>query len=59
MFDTFRRFLEIVRASLAEEKAQGTPTRRQRDEVEFLPAVLEVLETPASPVGRALMVSAQ
>lgn len=28
--------------------------RRQRDAREFLPAALEILETPASPVGRAI-----
>ncbi len=54
-FDTLRHYWEITRASLVEEKAQGAPAKRQRDEVEFLPAALEVLETPASPVGRALM----
>ena len=31
------------------------PSRR-RDEAEFLPAALEIMETPASPVGRAVMV---
>jgi hemolysin D len=30
----------------------GTSTRR--DELEFLPAALEIVETPASPVGRAI-----
>lgn len=55
LLDTLRHYWEIARASLAEEKSQGAPARRQPDEVEFLPAALEVLETPASPVGRALM----
>src|SRR5262245_8024459 len=32
----------------------GTRTASRRDEREFLPAALEVLETPASPVGRAI-----
>ena len=31
-----------------------TPGRRRRDELEFLPAALEIIETPASPVGRAI-----
>ncbi|MGT2440865.1 HlyD family type I secretion periplasmic adaptor subunit [Bradyrhizobium betae] len=31
--------------------------RRQRDAREFLPAALEILETPASPVGRAVGVT--
>jgi hemolysin D len=29
-------------------------TARRRDELQFLPAALEVVETPASPVGRAI-----
>jgi hemolysin D len=28
--------------------------RRRRDELEFLPAALEIIETPASPVGRTI-----
>jgi len=28
--------------------------RRSRDELEFLPAALEIMETPASPAGRAI-----
>lgn len=32
--------------------ALATPGRRGRAELEFLPAALEVLETPASPTGR-------
>ncbi|PFH10881.1 hemolysin D [Collimonas sp. PA-H2] len=55
LLDTLRHYWDIARASLAEEKAQGAPIKRQRDEVEFLPAALEVLETPASPIGRSLM----
>ncbi|WP_316233847.1 biotin/lipoyl-binding protein, partial [Bradyrhizobium sp. SZCCHNPS2010] len=27
---------------------------RRRDELEFLPAALEIVETPASPIGRAI-----
>jgi membrane fusion protein, hemolysin D len=30
------------------------PTKRRRDELEFLPAAVEILETPASPAGRLL-----
>lgn len=28
---------------------------RRRDELEFLPAALEIIETPASPIGRAII----
>lgn len=31
------------------------PPKRKRDELEFLPAAQEILETPASPAGRAVM----
>lgn len=30
------------------------PVRRHAHEVEFLPAALEVVETPPSPIGRAI-----
>jgi hemolysin D len=59
-----------ARNAATKGRPQGSPlppTRRQfgrplkssfiratRDETEFLPAALEVLETPASPVGRAI-----
>ncbi|MGS0740864.1 HlyD family type I secretion periplasmic adaptor subunit [Glaciimonas sp. GG7] len=53
--DKVRHSWAIARAAHAEEKARGIPARRQRDEVEFLPAALEVLETPVSPIGRSVM----
>lgn len=34
---------------------QRLPARRTRDEREFLPAALEIIETPVSPVGRIMM----
>jgi hemolysin D len=30
------------------------PKQRDRDELEFLPAALEIVETPPSPIGRAI-----
>lgn len=30
------------------------PARRQREEIAFLPAALEIVETPPSPIGRAM-----
>jgi hemolysin D len=43
-------------------KATVTPfpnarTRRDRDEIAFLPAALEIVETPPSPIGRAIGVT--
>jgi hemolysin D len=32
----------------------GGPRQRDRDELEFLPAALEIVETPPSPIGRAI-----
>ncbi|WP_295748391.1 HlyD family type I secretion periplasmic adaptor subunit [Undibacterium sp.] len=54
-FEQLRHSLAIARAALAAEKAQGKIVQRHRDEIEFLPAALEVLETPVSPLGRSLM----
>lgn len=54
-FEQLRHSLAIARAALAAEKAQGKIAQRHRDEIEFLPAALEVLETPVSPLGRSLM----
>jgi hemolysin D len=32
----------------------GAPNKRQKEELEFLPAALEIVESPASPLGRAV-----
>jgi hemolysin D len=47
------RAFSIARAAWTEDrkKAKARPDRR-RDELEFLPAAVEVMETPVSPVGR-------
>ncbi|MET3133961.1 hemolysin D [Oxalobacteraceae bacterium GrIS 1.11] len=55
LLDTLRRYRAIARVALESEREQGQAVVRQRDEVEFLPAALEVLETPVSPAGRGLM----
>ncbi len=44
---------EIWRESVAIEKSQ-TKVDRRRHELEFLPAAIEIVETPASPAARAL-----
>ena len=49
-----RRVLSILRHSLALERAAGTAPPRRPDERAFLPAVLEVTETPPSPSARWL-----
>lgn len=37
--------------------AKVVPLRRSRDDLEFLPAALEIVETPASPLPRAIAAS--
>lgn len=44
------RHWDVVRASLADEKARGPLFRSE--EVSFLPAALEIIETPVSPTAR-------
>ncbi|MEO5374995.1 MAG: HlyD family type I secretion periplasmic adaptor subunit [Alphaproteobacteria bacterium] len=59
MFATLRHHWTVARTALAAER-DTAPTTRGRSELAFLPAALEVMETPASPAGRAvaLVVSA-
>jgi hemolysin D len=45
------RHWDIIRASLADEKARKRSVFRSH-ETEFLPAALEIIETPVSPTGR-------
>jgi hemolysin D len=44
----------VLKESLAAERAEGPAPSRQRGEMAFLPAVLEVTETPPSPTARVL-----
>jgi len=47
------RSVSVARAALAAERA-ATTRKRSREELEFLPAALEITETPASPLHRVL-----
>ena len=49
------RWWQVVKESLRVEREAGPRPQRNRDEREFLPAALEILETPASPAGRAVI----
>ncbi|MEL3890137.1 HlyD family type I secretion periplasmic adaptor subunit [Ferrovibrio sp. MS7] len=51
-FDGLRRAFAVMGAALAQEKAAPKQHSRGRDETEFLPAALELLETPPSPTAR-------
>ncbi|WP_165188513.1 HlyD family type I secretion periplasmic adaptor subunit [Caulobacter soli] len=54
MLDTLKRHADIVAETLKLERE--TPVEReQRQATEFLPPALEILETPASPLGRAIL----
>lgn len=48
------RTLAICKEALAEDRKRPQ-IGRSRNELEFLPAAIEVLETPASPAGRAIL----
>ena len=50
------RTLGVARAALSVERAAPPRPRRARHELEFLPAALEVMETPPSPARRTLVV---
>jgi hemolysin D len=52
-FDGIGRLFAVGRAALADERVRGPQPSRGHDETEFLPAAVEVLETPASPTARA------
>jgi len=52
-----RHLWDVASAAMRVERdrAARASGARERDDVEFLPAALEILETPASPAGRALL----
>ncbi len=47
--------LQVVKASLAQEREAPPEPRRDSHERAFLPAAIEILETPANPAGRSLL----
>lgn len=53
MIDALGRHLSVLRESLRAEKAAGNRTQ-SIDNPDFLPAALEIVERPPSPVGRAV-----
>lgn len=50
----FAKHWTVLKESLALERKREQ-TLRQREETDFLPAVLEVLETPPNPLGRVIL----
>jgi hemolysin D len=55
LLERLRHWKDVAQAAFAEQQAAGAPVQRQRNEIEFLPAALEILETPISPAGRSMM----
>lgn len=51
-FGGLGHFVAVTRAALRQERQCPVPPKRQRDEIDFLPAALEILENPASPTAR-------
>ncbi|MCG2842133.1 HlyD family type I secretion periplasmic adaptor subunit [Sandaracinobacter sp. RS1-74] len=54
MIETLERHWHVLRASWALDR-QDARSRRRLKETEFLPAALEIIETPASPLGRVIL----
>lgn len=54
MFEGVRRHLSVLKESWGAE-SERRRTKREFDQVEFLPAALEILEKPASPLGRTTL----
>ena len=52
--ETLSRHLEVWRTAWAEQRRQPRSAAPSRREAEFLPAVLEIQDSPPSPVGRAV-----
>lgn len=52
-----RHAAAVARAAWKIERQKPASPRRHRDEIDFLPAALEVLETPASPTARITLLA--
>jgi hemolysin D len=54
MFESLKKHWQVLRESWSAE-SERRKTKLKLEEKDFLPAALEILEKPASPVGRAVM----
>jgi len=52
MFERLRRHLSVWKAAVVEERAKPKSPRRRPEEIDFLPAALELLDRAPSPAGR-------
>lgn len=55
-FPTFSRHTQVLRESWRSQR-ENDQTRQKRAETEFLPAALEIMETPPSPAYRMLLLT--
>ncbi len=53
-FRGLRHHLAVARAALALERERPKEAKAKAHELDFLPAALEIMERPASPLGRGL-----
>ncbi|MEQ9143975.1 MAG: HlyD family type I secretion periplasmic adaptor subunit [Parvibaculaceae bacterium] len=53
-WEEVKRYWEIARATWEDEVRNPKPPARTKPEREFLPAAIEITDTPASPAGRIL-----
>lgn len=56
MLEGVKRSASVWKEARKADKARPR-IKRKKSDYEFLPAVIEVMETPASPIGRGLMLS--
>ena len=49
--------IEVFRQAMREDKARRAEKRQKFESTEFLPAALEVVESPPSPIGRGLLMA--
>ena len=54
-FEPLRRHLAVWQAALQTDRLRPAAIKRNTDELAFLPAVLEVVESPPSPLGRSVL----
>ena len=52
---SIQHYIAIAKEALRLEKEAPTALKRKRQELEFLPAVLEVVDSPPSPLGRWIL----
>ncbi len=52
---SIEHYVKIAKESLRLEKEGPAAIKRKRQELEFLPAVLEVVDSPPSPLGRGII----